>query len=142
MSNTKQAKAGDIVRSKVNVHAITEGKLYQVHKVDTSNGGKAVYHFCDDMGNERAFWGTHEYEVIGNLNALVITQPPVLKDIAGDAILEGGTIAYAFAGAQSRHLALFEVQAINGPTALCRAKADGAVVTLGVFEERAIKVAT
>jgi hypothetical protein len=137
MTNTVLAVTGDIIRYVGETTGdLTKGDLFEVTGHGYSDWMAGNYaEFTDKSGRPRAFWKPSKYEIVGKVNP-----PPTLTDIQGNTISKGDTIAYAFAGAQSRHLALFEVQAINGPVALCRAKADGAVINLGVFEERAIIV--
>jgi hypothetical protein len=120
----RKARVGDKVRCQVTEHDVVAGKTYTVTYVAT--GGVEV---TDDVGDD--------YMLLDNEYTLLCNESPI-KDIRGDGICVGDEITYAFAGAQSRHLGLFVVQEISGVTALCRAKADGAVITLGVFEERAI----
>jgi hypothetical protein len=114
-------------------HDITKGKVYEA--IGTGSGA----HVIDDRGDKN-----YSHSIIGELKSdwvevVPAKSAPVLRDIQGHEVKAGDIIAYAFVGAQSRHLAMFEVQQINGPTALCRAS-DGAVVTLGVFEQRAIVI--
>jgi hypothetical protein len=141
MSNTKQATAGDLVKYLDGLRGggVTPGKIYPITG-NNSYGGSTGALFVDDKGSERAFYDPTMYEVLGKLDDYELVPIAPLKDIQGNNVRAGDTIAYAFAGASSRHLGLFEVQSINGPAALCRSKSDGAVVNLGVFEERAIKI--
>lgn len=140
MRNTKQAVAGQVVRlvepgggSNFNM---TEGKLYYIYALSEDGKGSC---FHDDTGKSRCFWTPSKYVIVGDLDDY--KPGPTLKDIQGNEVKVGDTIAYAFAGAQSRHLALFEVLSIpNANVAMCRSKTDGAVINLGVFEERAIKI--
>jgi len=111
----------------------TVGKIYTIERYHPKSGNAQ---FRDDVGD----WNSGAAPSGRGRPTFLVGDYVPLKDIQGMSVIEGDTIAYAFAGAQSRHLALFEVQQINGPVALCRAKSDGAVINLGVFEERAIKI--
>lgn len=122
----RKVKIGDTVRCHVTEHDVVAGRTYPVTFVNEDTG---LIEVRDDIGEDYALLEA-EYTLI--------SRESTINDIRGGAVCVGDTIAYAFAGAQSRHLALFEVQAITGPTALCRAKSDGAVINLGVFEERAV----
>lgn len=120
-------RVGDKVRSMVEQFDVAIGREYVV----TSVGESGFVGIIDDVGYEYGLFKeeySFEYE------------DSSIHDIKGTPIHAGVTIAYAFAGAQSRHLALFEVQSVNGPIALCRSLKDGAVINLGVFEERAIVI--
>lgn len=140
MKNTTQAVQDDVVRYVGQpVYDITVGKLYHIYKAE--RGGA---YFYDDKGNGRAFWLHDKYEIVGKVSEFKellgkVPEPVELLDIQGQSVRAGDSVAYAFAGARYNHLAIFEVQAINGVTAVCRAS-DGAVTTLGMFNERAIKV--
>lgn len=134
MSNTKMAVAGDIVRYVGGpCYDLTRDRLYPITAITACGRGA---NFKDDKGNGRCFWDTEKYEIVGKVNP----PEPKLKDIQGNDVAVGDTIAYAFAGAMSRHLALFEVVSIQAQVAMCRAKSDGAVINLGMLYERAIKV--
>lgn len=143
MSNTKRAVTGDVVRYVGGpCFDITEGKLYHIYDAGMTGSGYGAS-FYDDKGNKRCFWLTDKYEIIGNaedLRSFLATIQPSLKDVHGQDVLVGDYVAYAFAGHMHKHLAVFEVQQINGPAALCRSVIDSAVTTLGVFEERALKL--
>jgi len=132
---TKQPKIGArfVYADVSTVTDCTVGKIYTIERYRPNSGNAQ---FRDDVGDWNSGAATGG---MGRPVFLVGDYVP-LKDIEGNDVIEGDIIAYAFAGAQSRHLALFEVVEINGPVALCRAKADGAVINLGVFEERAIKI--
>lgn len=123
----REVRVGDKVRSNVTEFDVKAGRLYRVQSVELS--GVWVWDDADET-----------YFLLSNEYTFEQPKPSTITDITGIEVYVGDTVAYAFAGAQSRHLALFEVQEINGPVALCRAKSDGAVINLGVFEERAIKI--
>jgi hypothetical protein len=141
MSNTKQARTGDIIRAVSGNFDITQGKLYYAY--DVQREPKVHVKFYDDKGNKRAFWHVSEYEIVGNLNDVAITPKPGLKDIKGNVVQEGDTVAYAFTnGHNSAELELFEVQKIvNDGIAVGRSLKSDIAYNLGVFEQRAIKVA-
>lgn len=124
----RKVKIGDKVRCLVTEHDVVAGRTYPVTFVNQDTG---LIEVRDDIGEDYALLEA-EYSFV--------SRESTITDITGEAVCVGDTIAYAFAGAQSRHLALFEVQQINGAVALCRSKSDGAIINLGVFEERAIVV--
>lgn len=143
MSNTKKAVEGDIVRYVLeSTGGLTNGKLYFIQSIVHNEGSRGAC-FKDDNGNERAFWFTDRYEVVGKMSDL---QPapviPSLSDIHGQAVKVGDYIAYAFAGGRYASQSVFEVVRISttGKFAVCRSVTDSTAIELGVFDQRALKL--
>jgi hypothetical protein len=94
--------------------------------------------FLDDAGYSRS--RPLEYSIIiGHIDDVVTAPVTTLKDIHGQSVSSGDYVAYAYA---TGSLAVFEVLSINGPhgLALCRNVVNNFTTTLGVFDERALKL--
>lgn len=130
-------KVGGIIKSLKNKNDVTGGKFYSVIEVDGN-----IVTISDDVGDNHCLY-LSEYEYIGNLDEVIITRKPSLKDIKDQTVRVGDFIAYAFAGGHNEHLAIFQVEEIgtgSAPMARCRAVTDGAIITLGLFASRALKL--
>lgn len=139
MSNTKEAVAGDIVRY-VGPESfdLTIGKLYVIDSVSsyTHMDGTRGKKFKDDKGNERAFWVTSYYEIVGK-----VVEEPTLTDIHGQTVKVGDYVAYAFRAAAGRtEQRVFQVQHIDRTVAYCHSVTDSIKTYLGAFDQYALKL--
>lgn len=131
----QQPKIGDqfIYENVDNVTDCTAGKVYTIARHHPNSGNAQ---FIDDAGD----WNSGAAPTGSGEPRWLRDGQPSLTDIHGQSVRPGDYIAYAFAGGKAQHLAVFEVKSVTGPVALCRSVIDSAVTTLGVFEQRALKL--
>jgi hypothetical protein len=110
----------------------TPGKIYTIERYSPFGNAQ----FRDDVGE----WNSGAAPGGTGTPVFLKDEGSFLKDIHGQSVRKGDYVAYAFAGPRYNHQAVFEVQSITGPVALCRSTTDSTVITLGVFEDRAIKL--
>ena len=114
---------------------ITKGKVYEL------KGAGPDLHVIDDVGVRNYSPSPNNGTLRKDYVVLDIDRMPekpyVLKDIHGQSIYKGDYVAYAYS---TGTLAVFQVMSITGEFGLCRHTVNNFTTTLGVFEERALKL--